>query len=239
MRKGEDIMKKKIAIILGVVLVIITGGLYMFVGDYYRPQEEALVAAQQGVTMNGNLVFTGDNELGFIIYPGGKVDEKAYANLAKELNDEGHTVVIAKMPFRFSILRSNKANSIIETHDGIEEWVIIGHSLGGTSASMFADKHPDKLSGIVFLGSYPYRDLSSTDMKGIGILGDKDEVLNIENAENSESFYPEDYEIFILDGANHAQFGNYGEQKGDGEATMSWEQQHNRVVSIILEHFTN
>lgn len=232
-------MKKKIAIIIGVMLVIITAGIYIYVGDYYRPQEEALFAAQQGETINGNLVFAGEKKLGFIIYPGGKVDEKAYANLAYDLNSQGHTVVIAKMPFRFSILRSNKANGIIVAHEEVEEWVIIGHSLGGTSASMFADKQPDKLSGIVFLGSYPYRDLSTTDMIGIGILGSEDEVLNMENAEESEIFYPDEYEIFILDGGNHAQFGNYGEQKGDGEATMSWKQQHDMTVSIILEHFTD
>jgi len=231
-------MKKKIAIIIGVVLIVITAGLYMFIGDYYRPQEEALVAAQQAETINGNLVFTGDKELGFIIYPGGKVDERAYANLANKLNDEGHTVVIAKMPFRFSILRSNKAKGIIATHEEVDEWVIIGHSLGGTAASMFADNHPDLLNGIVFLASYPYRDLSSTDMIGVGILGSEDEVLNMENAENSLPFYPRDYEIHVIDGANHAQFGNYGEQDGDGKATISWEEQHDKVVSIILEHFS-
>ena len=38
----------------------------------------------------------------------------------------------------------------------------------------------------------------------------------------------------VIDGGNHSQFGNYGFQKGDGEARISREEQEDRTVEAIL-----
>jgi hypothetical protein len=34
----------------------------------------------------------------------------------------------------------------------------------------------------------------------------------------------------VLEGANHAQYGNYGKQNRDNDATMSYEEQQRRTV---------
>ena len=39
----------------------------------------------------------------------------------------------------------------------------------------------------------------------------------------------------IIMGGNHAQFGNYGHQSGDGQATISSQQQQNQTVQFILQ----
>jgi hypothetical protein len=42
--------------------------------------------------------------------------------------------------------------------------------------------------------------------------------------------------IFIgIEGANHAQFGDYGPQKGDVVASMSLGEQHEKVAEIMLD----
>jgi hypothetical protein len=42
--------------------------------------------------------------------------------------------------------------------------------------------------------------------------------------------------IFIgIEGANHAQFGDYGPQKGDVVASISLAEQHERVAEIMLD----
>jgi len=41
------------------------------------------------------------------------------------------------------------------------------------------------------------------------------------------------YEEYCIDGGNHAQFGSYGEQAGDGAAAISWEEQINIAVGHI------
>ena len=42
----------------------------------------------------------------------------------------------------------------------------------------------------------------------------------------------EGYEEYCLEGGNHARFGSYGEQVGDGTATISREAQ----ISLAVEH---
>jgi len=39
----------------------------------------------------------------------------------------------------------------------------------------------------------------------------------------------------VIEGGNHAQFGYYGPQKGDGVATVSRDEQQRLTVSAILE----
>ena len=36
-----------------------------------------------------------------------------------------------------------------------------------------------------------------------------------------------------MEGGNHSQFGNYGEQKGDGKATISAEEQQRQTVKLF------
>ena len=40
---------------------------------------------------------------------------------------------------------------------------------------------------------------------------------------------------FVIEGGNHAQFGNYGPQEGDGTAGITAEEQQDETVRLILE----
>jgi hypothetical protein len=42
-------------------------------------------------------------------------------------------------------------------------------------------------------------------------------------------------EVLKLEGGNHAQFGNYGIQAGDGKATLSREMQQNLAADKIVD----
>jgi hypothetical protein len=46
---------------------------------------------------------------------------------------------------------------------------------------------------------------------------------------------PSDTLFIGLEGANHAQFGDYGPQMGDVVASMSLAEQHDQVAAIMLE----
>ena len=41
--------------------------------------------------------------------------------------------------------------------------------------------------------------------------------------------------IVKIEGGNHAQFGNYGKQKGDPDATISSDEQQNITVTAIVD----
>ncbi len=64
--------------------------------------------------------------------------------------------------------------------------------------------------------------------------GSEDGVLNMEKVEEGNSYLPADYAEICIEGGNHAQFGNYGEQKSDHAARISREEQQVQTVEAIL-----
>jgi hypothetical protein len=56
----------------------------------------------------------------------------------------------------------------------------------------------------------------------ISIYGSEDMVLNAEKYDKTKTdgLWPDDFTEVIIEGGNHAQFGDYGEQKGDGKAKI-------------------
>ena len=51
---------------------------------------------------------------------------------------------------------------------------------------------------------------------------------------NAKSNFPKDFEEVVIAGGNHAYYGNYGEQSGDGKATITREKQQDDTVSAIV-----
>lgn len=58
-------------------------------------------------------------------------------------------------------------------------------------------------------------------------------VMNREKYAQSLAYYPADFTELVLDGGNHANFGDYGAQKGDGEATIARSEQIERTADAI------
>ena len=192
--------------------------------------------------LDKNIIFTPkeqDVTKGFILYPGAKVDAKAYAPLCKKIASNGYKVIIADMPLNFAMLSPNKAEKIIKENDDIKSWVIGGHSLGGVVAAKFAanDKNVD---GVVFLASYPSNDdLKQLEKNVVSIWGSKDGVLNFKNLIESKENLPQDTTYVEIEGANHSQFGNYGHQKGDNDALISEEKQLEITSNSIIKLLEN
>ncbi len=224
-------MLKKFGIGIVITLVIIVMAFLMYVSDYSKADEVAMDIYSQ----NGSLEFLGvSEEYGFIIYPGGKVDEKAYVGIAKSLSEKGYTTVIVDFPFNIGFLGIEKADKVISDYPNIKKWVIIGHSLGGVSGAVYADENSDKIDGLVFLASYSTKDLKDDDIRVMSLVGGNDTVLNKEGALAALTNY-NDLNEFVIEGGNHAGFGNYGLQDGDGENTIGNEEQQRITVEKIVE----
>ncbi len=206
----------------------------IYVNITYEPDDTAKEVYEQNAN---SLVFGNEfqnDTLGFIIYPGGKVEPESYSPLAKKISDLGYLVVIAEFTFNLGILDSNVADDIISEYTNIDEWIIVGHSLGGTAASIYANDHDDVINSVVFLGSYAYKDLSDNNLKTITITGSNDLVLNRNSFNDSINNYPNGTEHFVIEGGNHAYYGNYGKQRGDGEALIGNSEQQDQVVNYII-----
>lgn len=227
-------MKKKIKRILGIAVLIclmITGSTYFYFSDYYHADETAEKAIKTDYTVKVEdetdwIAFIPKKyDTGIILYPGAKVESEAYAPLFREFAKDGILAVVVKMPLHFALLRQNAADAVREKYD-CAHWYMAGHSLGGVVASNYISEHTNEYEGIIMLASYTTKDLSRTDLKYFSIYGDQDQVLNHKSYEKNLKNIPEDkgYE-YVIQGGNHAQFGSYGKQKGDGTATILPEEQ--------------
>jgi hypothetical protein len=208
------------------------------------PMPEALAALQSdnqvAVSTEPWIVFEPTQQVpstGFIIYPGGRVDPRAYAPQAHEIAAQGYLVVIVPMPLNLAVFGSGRASSVIQAYPDIEKWVICGHSLGGSMAALYTYNHNDQIDGLVLWASYPAssNDLSSSTIKTTSISASLDGLSTPDKIAASRSLLPADTTWVQIVGGNHAQFGWYGDQPGDNPALISRVEQQAQVVQSTLD----
>lgn len=234
----------RIGRILFILLIFAAVGIYIYADDYYRPSVTALSALEsvQGIEFtveNGDLVFTPENpEGGVVLYPGGRVSEKAYGHLARKITQMGYKTVIIKAPLKLPILSNQAADKYVE-EEGLSDWVIMGHSLGGVSAARFVEKNPDKIRALVFLAAYPDggTDLREVPYNVYSLVGTKDSVIDMENLEEAKARLPESTTYVDIRGGNHSSFANYGVQDGDTLPDIGYDDQQNFVLDVLRDAF--
>jgi hypothetical protein len=204
---------------------------------------EALAAMQQSndvqVKVDRWYVFEPieDNiDIGVLIYPGGRVEPRSYAPMARELAENGDLVVIIPMPFNLTIFGWQSAGEVINDYPEITTWVIAGHSLGGSMAARYAAMHPEVIDGLVLWAAYPAAgdDLSTYSLQSMTIFGTEDGLISTGEIESSLALLPESTARVEIEGGNHAQFGWYGEQSGDNPAKISREQQQQVILKSMI-----
>ena len=192
----------------------------------YDASPDALAAMQESVHNGHAQVFEPEDiQAGLVFYPGGLVDYAAYAPLMQALSDRGILCLLTEMPLDLAVLDMNAADGLQALYPQVDRWLIGGHSLGGAMAASYVSKHADAYDGLVLLGAYSTADLSGTDISVLSIYGTEDGVLNREKYAGCLKHYPQHFDEVIINGGNHAYFGDYGAQKGDGEAAISREAQ--------------
>ena len=211
-----------------------------YVNDYYHTDENVQEYLQTkdsvSVTeMPEGLYLDGPgNETALIFYPGAKVEYTAYLPLLSELADQGIDCFLIKMPCNLAFFGQNKAKKIMDSYE-YDHWYLSGHSLGGAMAASYASGYLESLNGLVLLAAYPTKSLKSDSFSVLSLYGSEDGVLNMEKVEEGKAYMPVDYAEVCIEGGNHAQFGNYGEQKGDHAADISREEQQAQTVEAILK----
>ena len=88
---------------------------------------------------------------------------------------------------------------------------------------------------MIFLAAYSTKDLSDTDLKVLSVYGSNDQVVNMDKIAEGRKLMSSAYEEFCIQGGNHAGYGDYGAQKGDGEATISAQEQQQETVKKVEE----
>ena len=222
------------------VVVILAAAFLIYTGQYYHAGAAAHSMLQSDETVSVTQTdygwfFDGPSETdALIFYPGAKVETCAYAPLLHSVAEKGMDVCLVKMPFRLAFFGINKANRVMKVHD-YEHWYIGGHSLGGAMAASYAAAHSPELSGVIMLAAYPTKPLDEK-LQAIMIYGSEDRVLNMSRLEDAKRYLTNNSRIYVIEGGNHAQFGNYGTQNGDGDAVIPSEEQRLQTVELILQN---
>ena len=238
-------MWKKIFIIGFVLLLLISGGFFLSAQNRITPAlpraELALEDSPEvDVTINQWQVFEPKESkarLGFIFYPGGLVDETAYAPLLHSIAAEGFLVVNVPMPLGLASNAPHAANDVIPAFPDIENWVIGGHSQGGVSAADHVASYPMQMSGLVFWAGVPSRsnDISDLEIEVLLIHGSNDRLVRPWHVNDRARLLPSDTSYIEILGGNHAQFGDYGIQRRDGEAEIPIAEQHQQTIDATVE----
>ena len=231
---------KRIALGLVLVVALIVIGFVAWAETPLGPSPEAITALQS----DANVTVTTDNFItfqpvnlkpstAFIFYPGGRVDYRSYAAPLRAIAEQGYLVVLVPVSLNMAFFDINAAEPVFAAHPEITRWVVGGHSLGGVAASLFAGKHSE-VSGLVFWASYPADDsIKDSDLRVLSIYGTKD-MAGMSKFDETASLNPADTQYVVIDGGNHAQFGNYGAQPGDNEATISRAEQQSQIVEAVV-----
>lgn len=245
--------KRRIVVGVGIAfaaLLCLGAGAFLFwANDIYPPMPEALAAlkSDEHVTfkqMNGWLVyypvsqgdvFSSAVNTGFILYPGGKVDYRAYAPLAREIAARGYLVVVPSVRLNLALLDPNVAADVIQAFPQIKHWAIGGHSLGGVAAASYAAAHPDQIQGVVFMASYPQDSLANYPGKVLSLFATNDGLASPDEIEKSKTNLAPAAQFIPIRGGNHSQFGYYGMQSGDHPAAISRAEQQKQIVETSAE----
>lgn len=227
-------LKRKLTIFLLTIMIAIIfmmAGFYIYTLDYYRTSDDvdAIISESQlFIVTKGNLTIVYANSEhkngeGIIFYPGGKVESNAYLPLLMQLAERGYTSVLVNMPFNLAVFNINAADEAMSSVPEIDQWTLMGHSLGGAMASSYMKDHYESFEALILLGAYPVND---APICTLAIYGTYDLMLDLEKVAEADR-------VEEIEGGNHAYFGNYGEQKGDGVALISREKQQAITVDLI------
>ncbi len=247
-RRGKALRVALLAV--AAVVVLLAGAFFAYVAGYSRATPSAIAAldsdaAVQVVEVPSGYAFLpvrSAGGLGLVVYPGGKVDEKAYAPLCRALAEAGYPVALVRMPFKLAVFGIGLGkNGIADLEAALTaagkpvptRYVAAGHSLGGVMVARFALTEPSRFAGVAFWAAYTDKDLRPAGFAAVTIYGSEDKVLDLSAVAKASANLPADAVTVVVPGGNHAGFGDYGAQKGDGTATISGAQQRAAVVAAM------
>jgi hypothetical protein len=174
---------------------------------------------------------------GFIFYQGARVAPAAYAATMHAVAEQGFAVFLPKLPLNMALLGSNAAAGIIAANPAIKVWAVGGHSLGGVGASLFAANSQDpSVKGLIFYASYPASSLAAnTRLAVLSISASNDGLATPQKVAEYNKLLPPSARYVVIQGGDHAQFGDYGPQAGDNPAAIDRELQQQAVVAATID----
>lgn len=171
---------------------------------------------------------------GLVFVPGAKVEPFAYVGVLTEVvSASGITVLITEPTLNLALFDQRPLEAFTSAAPEVTQWAVGGHSLGGVRACFLAET-PDVVALVLF-GSFCANDLSGSDLAVLSLEGSNDELTTQQQIEDARGLLPEDAVRVLITGANHASFGDYGPQPGDGPLETDRETVRGTIAEEITE----
>lgn len=179
---------------------------------------------------------------GLVFYCGARVPPEAYAYLARACAAAGFATVLAAMPLNYAVLAPSRAIRAAAEDPDVARWVVGGHALGGTVAADFVAHNASAragalpVAGLLLLASYPSggANLSARSLPVVTVGASRDALATPAKIAAARDRLPAGSRYVEITGGNHAQFGEYGPQPGDGIAEIPGPTQRRAAVDEAL-----
>jgi hypothetical protein len=251
--RGRRVFRRlgRTAIAILAVLVLLVVGFLVYANMVMRGERPAAIdvwtnGAIKVVSTDHSIIMSPtspgpDAGTGLVFIPGAKVDPYGYMfKLSGIVESEGVTVVITKPTLNLAFFDFRPISTFTDDAPAVSRWFVGGHSLGGVRACQLADPavtHDPKIAGLVLFGSFCANDLSGTSLHVLSISGSDDGLSTPDKIVSAAPLLPGDAVFTQVKGANHASFGNYGIQPGDGTASISSADMRSEITRALTTFF--
>ncbi|WP_368497875.1 alpha/beta hydrolase [Herbiconiux sp. A18JL235] len=239
LRRFAGVVVAALAVLAVLVVAFVISAKTTFAAELEPVQEVAADSAVDVRWSYDQVVLTpsaGGSTTGLMFIPGAKVDPLAYIYKLAPLAEAGVTVVIPRPLLNFAILDARPLEAFTSAAPGVDTWFVGGHSLGGVKACQYASG--GGVAGLVLFGSYCAGDESSLDVPVLSLWGSNDGLSTPTDIEASRAQLPAGTEFVELEGATHAQFGDYGLQPGDGDTTTTDPEVRAAIAAALVPFVT-
>ncbi|GAA4785458.1 alpha/beta hydrolase [Microbacterium gilvum] len=241
-RRGRRIAAWVGGVVGGLVVVVVAGILIWSQVGVMGAEAEPLASVQDDPAIvaedtSGAIVLSpaesdsGEaGDVGLVFVPGAKVAPWAYAaKLSDLVAEEGMTVVITRPWLNLAFFDLRPLSDFTSLAPEVGTWMVGGHSLGGVrSCQLAADA-----DALVLFGSYCANDLADSGLPVLSISGSEDGLSTPDKIADARPLLPADAELVEIAGANHASFGDYGPQAGDGTATIPDDEMTAQITELV------
>ncbi len=181
-------------------------------------------------TVNG-----GDAEgTGLVFVPGARVQAHAYMyQLSGIVEQHGATVLITEPTLNLAFFDTRTLDQFTSAAPTVDRWFVGGHSLGGVRACLMVSG--SKAAGLALFGSYCAGDISDSGLPVLSVAGENDALSTPAIIADNANSLPADAVFVTIAGANHASFGDYGAQSGDGPRSITSEQMRAELTALLAD----
>lgn len=177
-----------------------------------------------------------EHSTGLVFVPGARVEPTAYLwQLSGIVELHGVTVLVTRPTVNLAFFDARELDDFATAAPNVDRWFVGGHSLGGVRACLMAENALDdeRLAGLVLLGSYCANDLSASDVTVVSVAAENDGLSTRDTIESRAGLLPPSTVFAVIEGANHASFGDYGPQSGDGERTITSDEMREQLTAVL------